>query len=247
MKTRTLIRIVYMTLIVLVLAYFVGGDKDEAEVMQVAKDSTPITKPDTTEESKLKSKFVLDVAFMQEAPDGNWTHPWSNACEETVILMADKYYAGQKSIGISEAKTYLSQMFRREEELFGTNRNADASQMLEIIQKYADFKGKIVTNPALDDIKKEVAAGRPVITLHRGFDLHNPNIEFSPTLSSYHTALVVGYDEDREVFIVHDPGDEYDGAKHEYKYSTFMKSLHDYNIADNKADGPATVIFTSSK
>jgi hypothetical protein len=247
MKTRTLIRIAYMTLIVLVLAYFVADDKDEAAVKQVeVKTPEQVEKPSETE-GKLKSTHTLDVAFMSEAPDGNWTQPWSNACEETVTLMADKYYAGAKSIGISEAKSYLQNLFAKEEALFGTSRNSDSRQMLEIIEKYTDFKGRIVTNPSLDDIKKEIAAGRPVISLHRGFDLKNSNIEFSPTLSSYHTALVVGYDDDRQIFIVHDPGDEYDGEDHHYSYTLFMNSLHDYNYADNKADGPATVIFTSSK
>ncbi len=226
------------------LAYAKSSNR---EVLVLAPAQVPAKPEAPARESKLKEKHILDVAFMSEAPDGNWTQPWSNACEETVTLMADKYYAGAKSIGISEAKAYLINLFDREEELFGTNRNTDARQMMEIITKYTGFKGKIVTDPTQGDIKKEIASGRPVISLHRGFDLKNPNIEFSPTLSSYHTALVVGYDDARSVFITHDPGDEVQGSNHEYKYDLFMKSLHDYNFSDNKADGPATVIFTSAK
>ncbi len=228
-----------MTIIVLVMVYFLSDRGDEVSEA-VAPEVVNTIKTE-------KDKVTLDIAFMSEAPDGNWTHPWSNACEETVTLMVDKYYTGQSTIGISEAKSYLVDLFGKEEALFGTNRNADASQMLEIISRYTGFHGEIVRNPTLEDIKREIKEGRPVITLHRGFDLHNPNIEFSPTLSSYHTIVIIGYDDNRKMFITHDPGDEVDGEGHKYSYSVVMNSMHDYNIADNKADGAPTAIFTSPK
>ncbi|MFA6050637.1 MAG: C39 family peptidase [Candidatus Paceibacterota bacterium] len=230
------------------LAFGISYAKSNKKVALPVPTVNTTAKPVTTEPvGKLKSKMTLQVAFMSEAPDGNWTNPWSNACEETVTLMADKYYAGKKSIGISEAKEYLINLFDKEEELFGTNRNSDSKQMLEIISKYANFKGEIKINPTADEIKKEIAAGRPVISLHRGFDLKNPNIEFSPTRSSYHTIIVVGYDDEKQAFITHDPGDEKDGEYLAYGYDLFMDSLHDYNVEDDKTDGPATVIFTSAK
>lgn len=242
-----------MSALVLTVVYFVsnGDEAKDIKIVQTAKDVSQTAPIGDQEPEKdvdgLPTKAVLEVAFMSEAPDGNWTHPWSNACEETVTLMADRFYAGAKFIGIGEAKSYLQNLFDKEEALLGTNRNSDASEMLQIIDQYAGFKGKIVRNPSLADIKREIAEGRPVITLHYGFDLKNPNIGFSPTLSSYHTVLVIGYDDNRRVFITHDPGDEVHGDGYEYGYSLFMKSLHDYNRSDNKADGPATAIFTSAK
>jgi len=245
---RSVIRIIYLSAILLVAYFLFPSDDKVAERVGVESIQKVSESKNSNKDVKSGSDTaLLDVAFMSEAPDGNWVHPWSNACEETVILMADKYYEGKKSIGVSEAKTYLQSMFEKEIEHFGTERNADASQMMFIISKYTDFKGTLKTNPTLDEIKDEIKAGRPVISLHKGFDLKNDNIEFSPTKSSYHTVIVVGFDDAKKTFIVHDPGDEVDGEEHLYGYDLFMNSLHDYDIARDKADGVPTVIFTSTK
>lgn len=105
----------------------------------------------------------------------------------------------------------------------------------------------MVDNPTVEDLKAEIRAGRPIISLHYGFDLKNPNIEFSPTLSSYHTIVLVGFNDDKRIFYSHDPGDAVDGAYHEYSYETVMNSMHDYDGERNKADGMPRVIFTSLK
>jgi uncharacterized protein YvpB len=118
-------------------------------------------------------------------------------------------------------------------------------QIADMARRFENFNTEVKENPTIDEIKNEIKAGRPVISLHRGFDLDNPNIGFSPTLSSYHTIVVIGFDDIRGVFLTNDPGDEKSGASHAYAYETFMNSLHDYNAIDNLADGTPTVIFTS--
>ena len=82
---------------------------------------------------------------------------------------------------------------------------------------------------------------------HRGFDLKNKNIPFLSTGSSYHSTVIVGFDDAKKEFIVNDDGDLTHGPGHVYDYTLFMNSLHDYDYSDNKADGPARVIFTSPK
>jgi hypothetical protein len=188
---------------------------------------------------------VLTVPYVSEAPEGIWKQPWANSCEEASVMMVDEFYRGKKSVSVSEAKAYLLNLIAKEEARYESSRNADAMQIADMSIRFADFNAEVKDNPTIDEIKAEIKAGRPVISLHRGFDLKNPNIEFSPTLSSYHTIVVIGFDDARKVFITNDPGDEKAGASHEYGYDLFMNSLHDYNAADNKADGTPTVIFTS--
>lgn len=198
-------------------------------------------------EEKNIEKIILAVPYVSEAPEGIWEQPWVNACEEATIMMIDEYYKDKKEVGIAEAKSYLQDLFLKEDILFGTNRNADSAQIMEIVTGHTSFSGIIKRNPTIEEIKKEIIEGRPVLSLHRGFDLKNPNIEFSPTLSSYHTLVVIGYDDEKGVFIAHDPGDEIYGERHWYSYDVFMNSLHDYDKERNKADGVPTVIFTSKK
>lgn len=238
-----------ITVLVLLSAVIVGGlffsvERDQADE---SPKETIVTKTIEKVIPKEESKVILPVAFASEAPEGKWVQPWANACEEATILMAEKFYTGATSISVDTAKTYLEFLFDKEIMLFGTNRNADAFQIAEVIEKYADFKGRIVRNPTLEDLKKEIREGRPIISLHRGFDLHNDNIGFSPIKSSYHTIVLVGFDDDKKIFYAHDPGDEFDGENHVYSYDTIMNSMHDYNSRDDKADGEPTVIFTSSK
>lgn len=228
------------------MIYFISKWKTNSTENRLDTDSISNT-IGTKQVSQSETKKLINVPFMMEAPDGNWVHPWSNACEETVTLMVDKYYQGHERIGIEEAKSYIRNLFSKEEQLFGTNRNSDSFWMSIIINDYTNFNATVVTNPTIEGIKYEIDNNRPVISLHRGFDLNNPNIEFSPTLSSYHTIVIVGYDDSDNTFITHDPGDEISGENHKYKYSTIMNSLHDYNKEDNKTDGLPTVIFTSAK
>ncbi|MDO8611070.1 MAG: hypothetical protein Q7R95_11140, partial [bacterium] len=70
------------------------------------------------------------------------------------------------------------------------------------------------------------------------------NIPFLATGSSYHNMVIIGYDDNKNVFIVNDDGDTKTGAKHEYDYELFMSTLHDYNHNTKKTDGPPTVLFT---
>ncbi len=194
-----------------------------------------------------KTLVVLEVPYISEAPEGNWSGNWVNACEEATISMVAKFYAGDKEVSVANAKTTLQKLFDIENKIYGNNRNTDAKQILELITDYSTFTASVKQNPTIGEIKDEIIAGHPVISLHRGFDLKNPNIPFSPTKSSYHTIVVVGFDDVKKEFITHDPGDEKDGTNHRYSYNDFMFSLHDYNKVTDKTDGVPTALFTKAK
>ena len=238
-----LIFITASILVFVVFNIFLDQNTENAPTLKV---SDVVEEVEPKKETVGFSRLVLDVPYESEAPEGKWVQPWANACEEATIMMIDRYYQGKKSASISEAKIYLQNLFEKEEMLFGTSRNASGIQILEIINSYTSFDAVMKDNPTIDDIKKEIIAGRPVLSLHRGFDLKNPNIDFAPTKSSYHTLVVVGFDDLKKVFITHDPGDVKSGLNYAYSYDMFMNSLHDYDIERDKADGPARAIFTSS-
>ncbi|MFA5987658.1 MAG: hypothetical protein WC797_03350, partial [Candidatus Paceibacterota bacterium] len=41
---------------------------------------------------KEPTKVNLEVPYINEAPDNDWTGPWKDACEEASITMIEKYY-----------------------------------------------------------------------------------------------------------------------------------------------------------
>ncbi len=194
-----------------------------------------------------KKSIVLNVPYVSEAPDGNWTGSWINTCEESSITMVHRFYQGESTTTIAESKEFMTILFKEQKKLYGSDANSNSERTLDLIKKFADFNGEIVTDPTIDNIKNEIKKGRPVISMHYGTDLQNPNIPFMATGSAFHVIVVIGFNDETQQFITHDNGDAKDGINHAYSYDIFMNSLHDYNHKTYKSDGPARVIFTSPK
>lgn len=188
--------------------------------------------------------LVLGVPFTSEIPDGSWAKPWNNACEEASIVMVDAWYQGKKSLTIDEAKQAMQRLFEWENTHFGGNANTDAAQTHELIMAQASFSATIKHNPSLEDLKNELRAGRPVISLHYGYDLKNPLHRWARNGSYYHMMVLVGFDDETKEFLVNDTALE-EGLDYRYSYATILKSLHDYDATTKKANGTPTVLFTT--
>jgi Peptidase_C39 like family len=219
---------------------------DSKKVVTDTPDSIPQAEEVAIKELKPTTK-ILPVPYVSEAPEGDWSGNWVNACEEATIIMVDGFYAGKSKITIEDAKSRLLKLFSEQDIMYGSSKNSDSKKIENLISIYTNYKGKIKTNPTITNLKQEIDNGNPVISLHKGFDLKNKNIPFSPVKSSYHTVVLVGYDDVSGEFITHDPGDDKDGFEHRYSYDDYMDSLHDYNATDDKADGLPTVIYTKAK
>ena len=196
--------------------------------------------------SKLK-KLKLAVPYISEAPDGNWTGPWKNACEESSIGMVEYYYRGRQSVDKKTAKDFMWTLFEIQNKKYGSNADADSARTNYMINSQTVFSGKVITNPTINQIKKELQQKRPVISLHYGFDLKNKNIPFLSGGSSYHMMVIIGYDDDKKIFYTNDPGDTKEGSGHAYGYELFMNTLHDFDHTTKKANGTPVVIFTNPK
>lgn len=197
----------------------------------------------------LSGKVVLGVPYISEAPDGNWTGPWKNACEEASIAMVQNYYLGKTRVPIADQKSFMQSLFDAEDKIWGSNVNTDVTRTLQLIEDYSMANGKIVEEPTIEQIKAELDAKRPVIVPLYGFDLHNPNIPFVPLPrgTSYHMIVIIGYDDSTQEFITNDDGDTKAGAAHPYAYDVLMNAIHDYSFTTKHADGPARAIFTFPK
>jgi hypothetical protein len=189
----------------------------------------------------------LIVPYIKEVPAGTSGGPWKNACEEASFTMLEKYYSGKKVMNLVEGKAFMAMLFDKENILYGSNVNSDTAQSKYLIDTYTVYNAKIINNPTIAQIKSEIDAGRPVITPNYGFDLHNPNIPFLLTGTSYHMEVITGYDDAARQFIVNDSGDKVDGQGYRYGYDLFMGTIRDYNYKTKKVDGPARAIFTYPK
>ncbi len=221
-------------------------DRDSyQDALEVFHGYSPVAGPNV----KL-TRLNLEVPYIYEAPDNKWIGPWKNACEEASMAMVENYYLGNLNVSIAQAKNFMYAMFINQNAIWGSNADSDAKRTVRLINDYTVANAQIIDNPAVEDIKKELQQKRPVISMHYGFDLKNPNIPFVPASrggTSYHMVVITGYNDENQEFIVNDTGDRKDGDGYRYKYDLFMNSLHDFDFGSYKANGPARVIFTYPK
>jgi len=181
------------------------------------------------------------VPFTSQAPFGDWSWPWQDACEEASIVMVDHFYAG-KSLSPSVAKDQISRLFRIKEGKFGASLDENAKLIANIINLFYPWEAYIVDRPRLDEIKQELALGRPVILPAHGTALGNQFFR-TPQLD-YHVIVLSGYDDLTGEFITQDPGTQH-GLDFRYSFATIMNAMHDYVPGVNATkDGPSVAIFT---
>ena len=188
-------------------------------------------------EENLPKEINLAVPFTSQAPEENWDEPWQDACEEAAALMLDAYY-----------KNYnLSPFFARDEILKmvewenkqGWGESIEIEKMGNLMVNYLSpkYKVKIIENPTIEQIKKYIANGQPVLVVADGKVLPNPHFRNGGPI--YHALIIRGYTSDS--FITNDPGTKF-GENFMYKYNDLMNAIHDWNNGDVKT-GKKTVLI----
>ncbi len=188
----------------------------------------------------LPSEANVDVPFTTQAPAGDWSEPWQNACEETSIYMVASFYA-EDDIKRDEAILRIREIFKTKHEEFKVSKDESLATIAELIQKLdLPWSARLVYDPTIDDLKAELAAGRPIIV-----SVYAPALEKSFYVVNdiqYHVLVLVGYDDADGTFIVNDPGTQF-GEGLRFPYATFMDAIHDLNPEDYEA-GKKAVLFS---
>jgi hypothetical protein len=187
--------------------------------------------------AKGPGKIELSVPYVAQVSDGNWVAPWDEACEEASIAMIDGFYAKRDQIPVDEAKRTMQEIIDWENATFKNYQDTNAEETKRVIKENASFNSTIKRNPRLEDIKAQLAEGRPVIILIDMYAFYQE----TPLGDSYHVAVLTGYDDEGKEFIVNDPGRE----RKRYSYDVVMNALHDFNADSKEGDGTPTVLFTS--
>lgn len=183
----------------------------------------------------------LNVPFTSQAPEKNWYEPWLNACEEASILMVDAFYEGDDVLTVEEAKHQILDIFVVKEKEIDKSLDESLETMIVLIDELnVGWKGVIKEAPSLRDMKFELENNRPFIVPVYAPELSNPY--YTGGGPDYHVMVVKGYDLEKEVFIVNDPGTQF-GESLEFSYDVLMRSIHDLNQDDYDA-GRKRVLFT---
>lgn len=173
----------------------------------------------------LPAEVNLDVPFTSQAPHANWDLPYQETCEEASALMVDAFYDGRTGvIPVNEADAALKKLVAWQEATFGYYEDTTAAETARILKEYYGYANVLVRPIAtVDDIKRPLARGLPVIVPAAGKLLGNPN--FRNGGPDYHMLVIRGYTP--TLFITNDPGTR-KGREYTYSYDTIMNAAHDW-------------------
>ncbi len=189
-----------------------------------------------------KQEMNLAVPFTSQAPHGNWSEPYKEACEEASLYMVHAYYQGvkEKQIDPETAMAELQKIVAFEKELFGFYEDTTTVQtatLAELMYGYAHVE--TIDDPTVSQIKTHVAAGRPVIVPLAGRELGNPF--YTAPGPIYHMLVIRGYTQDGK-FITNDPGTKH-GEAYLYDFDTVMNAMHDWNGGEEITEGKKVVLI----
>ena len=190
-------------------------------------------KPTIIQSNGLPNKYQIKTAFIPQSPEKNWDEPWQDACEEAAILTVQYYYANQTP-NTPQIVADLKTLFQTETD-FGFTSDVNTTQMATVSAKLFNNKSEIITKPTIETIKSYIFRNIPVIVPSNGKTLFQENSHFKAGGPWYHNLVILGYDDDKKQFIVHDVGTQF-GAYFHYSYGLILKANHDFPKSGKKED-----------
>lgn len=189
--------------------------------------------------NQLPAEINLKVPFVLQAPFAVWDALHEDVCEEAAMIMLDAFYKKKTGFTKQEMEDEIQKVVAWEKNKFGFFEDTTVDQSVTVLQEYFGLADAMaVYDITIDDIKKEVAAGRPVVVPAAGKLLFNPN--FRGGGPAYHMILIKGYTKNG-YFITNDPGTKR-GADYIYKTDVLYKAIHDWVPGGNVLDGQKAMI-----
>jgi uncharacterized protein YvpB len=227
---------------------------------QIANTATPRPTPTPTPasspvtlgtEAPVPATALLDVPFTSQAPFANWDALHEDACEEASLMMVSHYIGKTTWATTAQADQEITNLVNYGASVLGHPKSITMYQLSGLARAYygtnADAvqananlsrlkNGVIMPVNSVDDIKREIASGRPVIVPTAGKLLNNPNFKNGGPV--YHNLVIIGYD--GKNFITNDPGIR-QGKHYLYPYDVLLNAIHDWN-AVNILDGAKVML-----
>jgi len=189
-----------------------------------SSDGSFPTVPDAQTEKNIPSQALLDISFLAQAPFGVWDPLHEDACEEASLIMVKHFLDKDKNLTPTSGDVEIRKIIQYEEKN-GYGISISLEQLNRIAKEHLGMPtGRVKYDVTIDDIKKELAAGRPVIVPAAGKILPNPN--FRNGGPNYHMLVAVGYNQ--KEFITNDPGTR-KGKGFRYSFNDLYRAIHDWD------------------
>ncbi|MEI6498554.1 MAG: C39 family peptidase [bacterium] len=180
----------------------------------------------------------IDVPFTSQAPLGVWDALHEDACEEASLLMINHYLSKTQFDSKQSADLEIKNMIDYENQV-GFTPSVTLEELNQIASNNLDKTNGIVkTNVSIDDIKKELSDGHPVIVGAAGKLLLNPN--FKNGGPNYHMLVITGYDQTG--FITNDPGTRL-GENYHYDFEILFNAIHNFDAKNINEGAKSYLVF----
>jgi len=194
----------------------------DLRVETIPSEKEKITEDMDVHPNPLPEKFLLDVPFTSQSPYAKWDERDEESCEEASIVMV--HYFWQKKVLTKELMRYeLDALINFQIKHYGNYKDSNAEGIAKLAKEYYHYQAKVSYDISIADLKREIAAGNPVIVPCAGRLLHNPYFTLPGPL--YHNLVLIGYNE--KGFITNDPGTRR-GEHYFYSTDVLYNAIHDF-------------------
>ena len=203
-----------------------GSSKYELPKEVGPQTTSPQTPPPqiTSPTPQVPTKAVnLAVPFSPQAPYGDWSLPYQEACEEMSAFLVHAFFA-RIDVTPKLADQAVRDIGAWEQKTFGYYEHTTAAETAQILKQYFGYRQvDVLYDITINDIKDQLRAGRPVIVPLAGRLIGNPYYQQPGPV--YHMIVVKGFTEDG-YFITNDVGTK---RGHNYLVSekTLYSAIHD--------------------
>ncbi len=202
----------------------IADDKQEA-AWEVANTNDDM--PTEEDFAQLPPGVNLDVPFFPQAPDGDRSLPWKDACEEASITLA-AYFLNDLDPNEKRFKSDILGLVELQNKMFGDYIDTDIAQTAELFEAYYGLgKTLIIDNPTEQDIKYWLSQGNPIVAPFAGRELGNSH--FTNGWPRYHMLVIRWYD--AKYFYTNDVWTRH-GKNFPYTYSVILDAMHDLTDED---------------
>ncbi len=165
----------------------------------------------------------LAVPFSSQAPRGDWSLPWQEACEETSALLVDAFWRGAMP-SVEQVEAGILALVQWQQKNLGFYKHTNAAQTARMIREVYGYKRvDVLYDVSIADIASHVRAGRPVIVPLAGRQLGNPY--YTSPGPVYHMLVVKGISDTGNI-ITNDVGTRH-GRNFSYAPNVFYEAMHD--------------------
>ncbi len=196
--------------------------------------------------SPVQGAVNLGVQFFSQAPRGDWSLPWQEACEEASSVLVATYWNGEV-LTTDTMEQHILAAVQWEKEHYGYYEHTTARQTADMMKALYGFKDvRVEYDIGIARIAEHLRAGRPVIVPLAGRLLGNPY--YTQPGPAYHMLVVKGITAGGDI-ITNDVGTRH-GHNLTYAPDVFLNAMHDApQGGSNWGTGvdPATYILTGRR